>query len=155
MNEILYMDEIDKKIVKILQNRPNISHTDIAKKVNRSQPTVGLRIKRLMEAELLDFQAGINIKKSKNILVRVDMQTNKPDTIFQIAKKSPYVLNAYKVSGLKNVELLLTGPNLKTLDEFINLHFRKKTLVKKLSIKVITNILNKFVIPLNIKKRDS
>ena len=155
MNEILYMDEIDKKIVKILQNRPNISHTDIAKKVNRSQPTVGLRIKRLMEAELLDFQAGINIKKSKNILVRVDMQTNKPDTIFQIAKKSPYVLNAYKVSGLKNVELLLKGKNLKTLDEFINLHFRKKTLVKKLSIKVITNILNKFVIPLNIKKRDS
>ena len=57
MNEILYMDEIDKKIVKILQNRPNISHTDIAKKVNRSQHTVGLRIKRLMKAELLDFQA--------------------------------------------------------------------------------------------------
>ncbi|MFO8017277.1 MAG: Lrp/AsnC family transcriptional regulator [Promethearchaeia archaeon] len=150
MSEFLLMDEIDKKIMNIIQDRPNITHTEIAKKVKRSQPTIGLRIKKLMETGLLDFQAGINIKKFQNVLVRVDLQTDKPKTIFQFAEDCPNVLNAYQVSGLKNVELLMTGSNLKTLENLINHHFRKNELVKRVSIRVITNILNKFVIPVNL-----
>ncbi|MGV9171774.1 MAG: Lrp/AsnC family transcriptional regulator [Promethearchaeia archaeon] len=153
MSEFLVMDEIDKKIMNIIQNRPNITHTEIAKRVNRSQPTVGLRIKKLMEEGLLDFQAGINIKHFHNILIRVDLQTNKPENIFRFAEECPNVINAYQTSGLKNIELLMTGPDLKTLENLINHHFRKNKLVKRVSIKVITDVLNKFVIPLNLRDK--
>ncbi|MFX1386092.1 MAG: AsnC family transcriptional regulator, partial [Promethearchaeota archaeon] len=39
------MDDIDKRIVQFIQNDPTSTHTQIAKKINRSQPTVGMRIK--------------------------------------------------------------------------------------------------------------
>ncbi|MEJ2248602.1 MAG: winged helix-turn-helix transcriptional regulator [Candidatus Lokiarchaeota archaeon] len=52
------LDEIDRKIIKIIEENPNITHTEIAERVDRSQPTVGLRIKHLEEKGILNFQAG-------------------------------------------------------------------------------------------------
>ena len=40
------LDQIDKQIIQILNEDPNLTHTKIAEKVHRSQPTVGNRIKR-------------------------------------------------------------------------------------------------------------
>ncbi|MGV9200695.1 MAG: Lrp/AsnC family transcriptional regulator, partial [Promethearchaeia archaeon] len=54
------MDEIDRKILKIVQAHPTISHMKIAQKVARSQPTIGHRIKKLREKGLLEYQAGMN-----------------------------------------------------------------------------------------------
>ena len=63
MNLGLEIDNIDMNIIKIIQKNPNLTHTQIAKKVNRSQPTVGMRIRKLEEKGLIKFQAGINLKK--------------------------------------------------------------------------------------------
>lgn len=69
-SNMLKMDEIDRNIIQIIQEEPNLTHTQIAKMVNRSQPTVGMRIKKLEEAGVLKFQAGINIKSTDLILAR-------------------------------------------------------------------------------------
>ena len=81
MSEVLKMDEIDKKIISLVQEKPNLTHTQIAEKVNRSQPTVGMRIRRLEEQGVLQFQAGINLKTADMYFARVDIQTNNPDKI--------------------------------------------------------------------------
>ena len=41
----LEIDNIDKKIIQIIQKEPNITHTNLAKKIGVSQPTIGIRIK--------------------------------------------------------------------------------------------------------------
>ena len=41
------IDEVDKSIIELIQKEPTLTHTEIAKKVNRSQPTIGTRIRKL------------------------------------------------------------------------------------------------------------
>ncbi|WZL73070.1 AsnC family transcriptional regulator [Clostridiaceae bacterium 35-E11] len=47
------MDEIDKKIVELLQDNARISITDISKIINLSRPSVSERITRLIEKDIL------------------------------------------------------------------------------------------------------
>ena len=53
------IDEIDRKIITLIQNDPNITHSDIAQKVDRSQPTIGMRLKKLTNSGVLKIQAGL------------------------------------------------------------------------------------------------
>jgi len=57
-SKVFKIDEIDKNIIEIIQKDPMLTHTEIAKKVNRSQPTIGMRIRKLEKAGVLKFQAG-------------------------------------------------------------------------------------------------
>jgi len=55
----LEMDDIDRKIVSLLEKDPEISQNKIAQEVGISQPSVGVRIRKLKKR-------GIKIKKEKN-----------------------------------------------------------------------------------------
>ena len=46
-SEKLKLDDVDRQIITLVQEDPHITHTQIAEKINRSQPTVGMRIKKL------------------------------------------------------------------------------------------------------------
>ncbi|MFW9972710.1 MAG: Lrp/AsnC family transcriptional regulator, partial [Candidatus Odinarchaeota archaeon] len=71
INNSSVLDDIDKRIVTYIQNDPTITHTQIAKKVNRSQPTIGMRIKKLEESGVLKFQAGLNLKNLNHYFAKV------------------------------------------------------------------------------------
>ena len=92
----LKMDDIDRSIIQIVQDNPSLTHTQIAKKVNRSQPTVGMRIRKLEERGLLKFQAGINLKKLDLCLARVELQAKNPDEIFKLTDICK-LSNSYKL----------------------------------------------------------
>jgi len=46
-NELLKIDEADKKIIEMIEENPDITHSDIAKEIEKSQPAVGARIIKL------------------------------------------------------------------------------------------------------------
>jgi Lrp/AsnC family transcriptional regulator, leucine-responsive regulatory protein len=52
------IDEVDRKIVELLEGDPALSHREIAEAVDRSQPTVGKRVKELLESGFLDHGFG-------------------------------------------------------------------------------------------------
>ena len=79
LSNVLDIDEIDKSIIQIIQKQPNLTHTQIAKRVNRSQPTVGMRIRKLEEAGVLKFQACINLKTADLLLARAEIKTTNPE----------------------------------------------------------------------------
>lgn len=149
MSSLLKIDDIDRSIMKLVQKEPNLTHTEIAKKVNRSQPTIGMRIKKLEEAGVLKFQAGINIKDAEFMLAQVEIQTNKPENIFGKVQKCPFMLNAYKISGQFNISMLVAGNSIKSIDEIVNTSFRKNPDVINVKVQYITEILNDFVLPIN------
>jgi len=74
MAEKIGIDEIDCKIMDLIQKEPNLTHTQIAEHVNRSQPTVGMRIKKLENLGVLKYQAGINIKVADLYFARAEIQ---------------------------------------------------------------------------------
>ena len=147
MSEVLKMDDIDKKIIALVQDQPNLTHTQIAEKVNRSQPTVGMRIRRLEEQGVLQFQAGINLKTAEMYFARVELQTNNPNEIYEIVQKCPFMLNAFRLSGKTDMSIMMAGFNVEDIDKIVNIHLRSNTNVLKVSIDLITDIMTDFIIP--------
>lgn len=79
---ILGMDEIDKKIITLIQEDPSMTHSKIAKIIQKSQPTVGKRIKKLTDSGILKIQPGINFKNADISLVIVRLKTKNPNNFF-------------------------------------------------------------------------
>ncbi|MBY9021937.1 MAG: winged helix-turn-helix transcriptional regulator, partial [Candidatus Lokiarchaeota archaeon] len=40
-SQVFNIDAIDRSIIEIIQKEPALTHTEIAKRVDRSQPTIG------------------------------------------------------------------------------------------------------------------
>ncbi|MBD3194419.1 MAG: winged helix-turn-helix transcriptional regulator [Candidatus Lokiarchaeota archaeon] len=144
------LDEIDRQIIEIVEENPNISHTDIAEKVERSQPTIGMRIQKLKENGILQFQAGLNLKVADMIYARVEIQTEKPKELLEEVRGCPYILNAFRLSGKINVSVLMANSRIAHLDDIVNHFFRDNPKVKKASMNIITEIVNDFVLPIDL-----
>ncbi len=149
VTEVLKIDEVDKKIIQIVQEQPHLTHTEIASRVNRSQPTVGMRIKRLEETGVLKYQAGINIKSTELYYARVEIETNHPDIFLKKISTCPFMLNAFKLNGVKNLSIIIASFNLENLDKIVNYHFRNNPDVISLRYDIIVDVLRDFVLPFN------
>ena len=145
------LDDIDKKIVQFIQRDPNLTHSQIAKKINRNQPTVGMRIKKLEESGILQFQAGLNLKNINCCFAKINLQTSNPKLILEIFKSCPYMIHGYRVSGASNFVIIIGSFTLKDIDKIVNYHFRNNPEIKNVKADIITDIINDFVIPINLK----
>jgi DNA-binding Lrp family transcriptional regulator len=154
LSKRLKLDPIDKKIIRLIQSEPNITHTEIARRVGRSQPTVGLRIKRLEDNHILDYQAGINLKNADFYFSIIKIQTNNPDKITEIVEKCRLMLTAFRLSGKTNIEILMVSPKLELLDDVVNKFFRENKYILDISMEIITEVINDVVLPviLNAEK---
>ncbi|MHA1765197.1 MAG: Lrp/AsnC family transcriptional regulator [Promethearchaeota archaeon] len=148
-SELLEMDDIDKNIMRIIQEDPKLTHTEIAKKVKRSQPTIGMRIKKLEHSGVLRFQAGVNLKAVDLIFARVDIQTLKVQEVLNKVKKCIYMINAFILSGTYNISILVVSPTLDFLDKLINFHFRKDPDIDDVQIEIVFNTVNDLILPIN------
>jgi len=146
-SKVFKIDELDRRIIEIIQKEPSLTHTEIAKKVNRSQPTIGTRIRKLEKAGVLKFQAGINVKTLDLLLARVEIQTLQPEEIVKLVKNCPHMLNAFRLSGTSNISILVVSNKLAHLDEIVNHHFRKDPSVTSVYMDIITDMTNDFVLP--------
>ena len=150
----LKLDDIDKRIITLVQESPNLTHTQIAKKISRSQPTVGMRIKKLQKDGILQFQPGINFRKVDLHLAIVEVKSKNPEDILDMAKFCPFMLNAFKLSGEHNILILLASSKIEKLDIIINYHFRRNPDVSSVSMEIITEIAKDFILPIDFDSED-
>jgi Lrp/AsnC family leucine-responsive transcriptional regulator len=148
--ERIGMDDIDCTIVGLLQKEPNLTHSQIAKIVNRSQPTIGARIKKLEKAGVLKYQAGINMKVADLCFGRVELQTNNPQDAIELVQHCPFMLNALRLGGENNLSIFLVGLNYKDLDHIVNRHFRNNPNVVNAHIDVIVDVASDFVLQVDL-----
>lgn len=154
ISQNISVDEIDKQIISIIQKDPTITHTDIAKRVDRSQPTIGLRIRKLEDAGLINFQAGLNLRVADVMIAQVKITTNNPEKILEKSKECPFMLNAFRLSGEDNIIILIANSTIKHLDQIVNEHFRRDPNVLKVKMDIITDVMKDFVLPLDINMED-
>ena len=150
ISEKIGIDDIDCRIMDLIQKEPNLTHTEIANHVNRSQPTVGMRIKKLENLGVLKYQAGINIKAADLCFARIELQTKDPNKVIETVKNCPFLLNAFRLSGDKNISILVVGMNLRDLDIIVNSHFRNDPDVSNVHIDVISEVVNDLVLPIEL-----
>ncbi|NHJ20605.1 MAG: Lrp/AsnC family transcriptional regulator [Candidatus Lokiarchaeota archaeon] len=154
ISDRLKLDDIDRRIITLVQEDPNLTHTQIAEKINRSQPTVGMRIKKLEKEGILQFQPGINFRKVDLYLSTVELNTKQPNEILEMAKFCPFMLNAFRLSGSHNICILLASSKLDKLDNIVNYHFRSNPDVQSVSMNMITEIAKDFILPVDFDSED-
>jgi len=147
---LLKIDDIDRSIIQIVQNEPNLTHTQIAKRVKRSQPTVGMRIRKLEKAGVLKFQAGINLKTVDLSTANVQISTNNPEALETLIEKCPYMLNGFRQSGNFNFNVILVAYSIEQLDHIVNNHFRNNPDINLVELNIITNVVKDFVLPFKL-----
>ncbi|MFX1375639.1 MAG: Lrp/AsnC family transcriptional regulator [Promethearchaeota archaeon] len=150
ISEKMGIDQIDCRIMDLIQKAPSLTHTEIATYVNRSQPTVGMRIKKLENLGVLKYQAGINIKAADLCFARAEIQTKNPRSAIEIVKNCPFMLNAFRLSGNSNVSILLVALSFKDIDHIINCHFRNDPNVINVHIDIIADVVNDLVLPIDL-----
>jgi DNA-binding Lrp family transcriptional regulator len=148
LSEKIGIDNIDCMIMDLIQKDPSLTHAQIADFVNRSQPTIGSRIRRLQKLGVLKYQAGITLKNKNICSARVDIQTNKPEAAFNMIKNCPFMLNAFILSGDMNISIIIVAVNYRVLEQIINYHFRKNPVVSKVNMEVIVDVAEDLVLPL-------
>ncbi|SRR6056297_1472290 len=149
---LLDIDEIDAQIIQILQDNPNITHSKIAEQLDRSQPTIGLRIKKLEKKGFISHQFGMNLKKLKIFnVVKLQIRLKDPEHIDRLPKMCPFIINAFRQSGKYNVMMLIVSPSLKKIDSIIDHHFRNKGQVCDIEMELLTGYANDFIIPIDIR----
>ena len=149
-HDISAIDPIDRKIIELIQEDPMISHTKIAEIVDRSQPTVGLRVKKLEKSGLLQYQAGANLKKMNLMLAKVDIQCKFPRKIHEMVQTCPYMIHGFHVSGENNFTVIIAGETVRDVHERINYHFRGNPDIVTLSTGFITEVINDFILPIDM-----
>lgn len=154
ISEKLKLDDVDRKIITLVQEDPSLTHTEIAEKIDRSQPTVGMRIKKLEKSGILQFQPGINFKKVELFLATVEVNSKNPSEILDMARCCPFMLNAFRLSGAHNICILLASSKLEKLDAVVNYHFRNNPDVSMSSMEVVTEIAKDLILPIDFDSEE-
>ena len=154
ISDKLKLDDIDRQIISLVQENPALTHTEIASRINRSQPTVGMRIKKLEKSGILQFQPGINFRKVDLHLATVELSAKKPEEILAMARHCPFMLNAFKLSGDHNIFILLASSKLPKLDRIVNYHFRNNPNIQNASMELVIEIAKDFILPIDFDSED-
>ena len=150
MSHSYSIDEIDQKIVQLIQQKPNLTHTEIATHVSRSQPTVGMRIKKLEEAGILNFHAGINLKDVDIYLAMVYISTNNPEKFISLVNECPSLVNSFRLTGEYNIIMMVASFSIKEIERIVNKHFRNENDITAIRVEFCTEVSEDFILPLNI-----
>ena len=148
-NKKLKIDEVDKQIIQLLQDDPEMTHSEISEKVHKSQPAVGARIIKLRRKNLLITQIGVNFKKVDIKLAKVTMLVKNVGDILEKMEKCPFVLHAFKISGITNLLVLIAAPDIKTIDLMVDLCWRSHPDIITINVSYIISSVKDLILPVN------
>ena len=146
---LLGIDEDDKKIIQMIEKNPSITHSEIAKEIDKSQPAVGARIIKLERKHLLSKQVGFNVKKVDIKLAIVFISTKDVDKIVEKIEKCPFINHAFKISGEFNLLCIIAASDLQTVERLVDVCFRKDADVINVKTNVIIESIHDFVVPID------
>jgi DNA-binding Lrp family transcriptional regulator len=136
-------------IITLLQENPEMTHSEISEKVSKSQPAIGARIIKLKRKHLLETQIGADFKEIDVKLAKVEMLTKDVSSILTKIEQCPFVINAFKTSGNTNLCAMISAPEIQIIDKMVDLCFRSDENVISVNTTYIISAVKKLVLPLN------
>lgn len=117
------MDNIDKKIIRLLQENARIPLKALAEKVFLSSPAVSARIERLeKENVIVGYEAKVNeIKLGYHITAFINLElapVQKPE-FYEFAEKCTNIIECNCITGNYSMLLKVVFPSTDDLDNFI------------------------------------
>ncbi|MBY9011991.1 MAG: Lrp/AsnC family transcriptional regulator [Candidatus Lokiarchaeota archaeon] len=149
--EILGIDDDDYKIIEMLEQDPSITHSDIAREIEKSQPAVGARIIKLERKHLLTKQIGFNLRLVDIKTAIVFVSTKDVETIVRKIDKCPFINHAFKISGEFNLLCFISASDLQTIEKLVDLCFRKDPNVINVKTNIVIDSVHDFVVPIDFQ----
>jgi DNA-binding Lrp family transcriptional regulator len=149
------IDELDKKILCMLSQDPQVSHTELSKRLKISQPAVSARIHKLEEEGVLTYLIGTDVKKTQLFLAKVDISTDNVEDILRFLDNCPLYLNSFLTSGRCNMTVLLIGENIRSIMSCVDSHFRKMLPARNMEFDLIVTPARSLIVPIkpNLEKK--
>ena len=148
-NKKLSIDEVDKTIITLLQSNPDMTHSEIAEKVHKSQPAVGARIIKLKRKDLICKTVGVNFKKVDIKIAKVEMMVKNVSEVMSKIENCPFVLHAFKISGNYNLCIMISAPDIQTVDKMVDLCYRSDENVFAINVSYIISSVKDLIMPIN------
>ena len=149
--EILGIDDADYKIIEMMEKDPSVTHSEIAREIEKSQPAVGARIIKLERKHLLTKQIGFNLKKVDIKTTIVFVATKDVETVVKKIKKCPFINHAFKISGEFNLLCFISASDLQTIEKLVDLCFRKDPNVINVKTNILIDSVHDFIIPIDFQ----
>ncbi len=118
------IDNINKKILFLLQKDARITYKEIASELNRSETTIRDRIKALERVGIIQGYTALIDKTALGlnffaIILGNPKSTTELDKITERIKKVKNVLRVYQISGDKRLAIFMVATSYKELKETI------------------------------------
>lgn len=138
------LDEIDKSILRLLQEDGRMSYSEIARRIGIPESTVRLRVKKLIEEGVIrKFAALINpFKAGYNIVafIAVDIEPNKVKRAVEELSKLPEVDVLGIATGAHDVLMQVTVKDLQELENFLIEKLGKIEGIKSTETSILTSV---------------
>lgn len=151
------MDNIDIKILKLLQQNARISISEMSSKINLSIPAVSDRLKKLDASSLIKkYTIIINNKKfNKNLMVIMFVSLENPtfiDIFIEIIQGENEIVECHYLAGEFDYALKIITENTETLEKVLNKIKCIRGVQKTKTIVTLSTIKNNYsIIPDQIK----
>lgn len=148
------IDNINKKILFLLQKDGRMTYKEIAQELKRSETTIRDRIKAMERLDIIQGYTALVNKTALGlnffaIIYGNPVVSSDLDVITEKIKKVKNVLRVYQISGVKRLAIFMVAPSYKELKEII----RTQLLPLGLKDEEIINVLEadrEFIAPLEI-----
>ncbi|MBL7117863.1 MAG: Lrp/AsnC family transcriptional regulator [Candidatus Syntrophoarchaeum sp.] len=135
MKEEIELDEIDEKIIEMLQEDSRKTFVEIAKELGVSDPTIHVRVKKLQEAGVIEkFTAVLapeKVEKGVAAFIEINVKPNMIEEIIRNLGRLDEVLEIHETFGEYDIIAKIRA---KTNEDLRDLVVRK--------IRIIPNIVN-------------
>lgn len=148
--KVLSIDDLDKRILNLLQNDPHIAHSDISQKLNRNKSVISSRILKLERGNILKTQIGIDCNKTDIKLASIDISTKNNIDFYERVKNCPFIVQAFKKTGFNNINILLAAPDVHLADQIINTCFRNDEDIKNIEVNYVISSIKDMVLSLDL-----
>ncbi len=116
------MDQINRRILDILQVDGRISMTELGKKISLSVPAVTERVKKLEEQGIIfGYQAKVNPDKlNKTVKAFILVKTHRCQAFREFCKENPLVIECHRLTGEYSYLVKIVTETNELLEEFID-----------------------------------
>ena len=118
------LDEIDWRILGLLQEDARLSFAEIGRRVNMSSPAVTERVQRLEEAGIIEgYTAKVNYTKLgypiRASICIANLKDGKPENRVALMNRIPEVIECHRVTGPDSYLVMVAAADMARLEQVI------------------------------------
>jgi DNA-binding Lrp family transcriptional regulator len=120
---VVVIDEMNRKIIKLLATEGKMTYNEIASKLRRSPSTIRDRIRRLEDdGAILGYVAIVNTEQTgmkADAIIFANLAKNVVADDLKKLREIPGVMEVLNVSGERSIMIRLHAPDNRTLEDII------------------------------------